>query len=136
MMSEIYTGSCQCKNVHYEINGNFESFYLCHCTYCQKDSGSAHSANLFSTTATLKWINGQDKVKTFNIPSTRHVKSFCFECGSALPNLQMEGKLLVVPAGSLDSKIALRPNAHLFCASKASWDVDLETLKKFETFPS
>ncbi|MDG0816476.1 GFA family protein [Bdellovibrio svalbardensis] len=135
-MSDIHTGSCQCKNVYYEINGSFESFYLCHCSYCQKDSGSAHSANLFSTAAALKWITGQDKVKTFNIPSTRHVKSFCVECGSALPNLQMEGKLLVVPAGSLDSKISLKPNAHIFCASRANWDVDLETVKKFENFPS
>lgn len=135
-MSNTHTGSCQCKKVQYAINGSFESFFLCHCTYCQKDSGSAHSANLFSTTATLNWISGQNQVKTFNIPSTRHVKSFCGECGSAMPNLQMEGKLLVVPAGSLDSKIILRPNGHLFCSSKASWDIDLENVKKFETFPS
>lgn len=135
-MTEKFIGSCQCMMVRYKIDGSFESFYLCHCTYCQKDSGSGHSANLFSTTATLSWMDGQDKVKTYNIPSTRHVKSFCIDCGSALPNLQMEGKLLVVPAGSLDSKIAQRPSAHIFCTSRASWDNDLESLNKFENFPS
>ncbi len=135
-MKDIYLGSCLCGQVKYEVEGGFESFYLCHCKYCQKDTGSAHAANLFSTNAKLKWVSGGDKVRTYNIPSTRHFKSFCEVCGAAVPNEQMDGKLLVVPAGSLDSEIAIRPNAHIFCSSKACWDEGFEVLKKFEKFPS
>ncbi len=135
-MDNKYLGSCLCEVVQYKIEGGFESFYLCHCKYCQKDTGSAHAANLFSTKATLSWIAGQDKVKTFTLPSTRHTKSFCQNCGSAVPSLQMEGQLLVVPAGSLNSDIAVKPNAHIFCSSKACWDEALETIKRFEKFPS
>ncbi len=40
----------------------------------------------------------EDKVRSFTLAGTRHTKAFCTECGSALPNLQMDGKLLVVPA--------------------------------------
>lgn len=134
-MENLFSGSCLCGLVKYEIEGTFESFYLCHCKYCQKDTGSAHAANLFSTKAKLNWTAGQVRIKTFNLPSTQHTKSFCQECGSAVPNQQMDGKLLVVPAGSLDSKIIIRPDAHIFYSSKAEWSEDLEGIKKFQSFP-
>lgn len=135
-MENLHSGSCLCGQVKYEIEGSFESFYLCHCSYCQKDTGSAHAANLFSTMAKLNWTAGKDKIKTFNLPSTQHTKSFCPECGSTVPNQQMNGKLLVVPAGSLDDEITLTPDAHIFCSSKAGWDKDLERINKFEKLPS
>ncbi|MCO6185837.1 GFA family protein [Rhizobium sp. L1K21] len=125
-MAAKYSGSCLCGHVKFEIEGEFEHFFLCHCSYCQKDTGSAHAANLFSTKAKLTWISGEGSVSTFKLPSTRHHKSFCSRCGSALPNLQMNGALVVVPAGSLDTKVAIAPDAHIFCHSRADWDVDLE----------
>lgn len=133
-MENKHIGSCLCGQVKFEIEGDFESFFLCHCKYCQKDTGSAHAANLFSTTAKITWITVTDKIKTFNLPSTRHSKSFCRECGSAVPSLQMEAKLLAVPAGSLDSEINIMPTAHLFWASRASWDNGLEDIKRFDQY--
>lgn len=130
-----YAGSCLCESVKFEIDGTFENFFLCHCKYCQKDTGSAHGANLFSTNSKLTWTTGHEMVTTFNLPSTRHYKSFCSNCGSALPNLQMDGKLLVVPAGSLDSDIEIKPDAHIFASSRACWDSNLQNVKQFETFP-
>lgn len=70
------------------------------------------------------------------MPNTRHLKSFCSECGSAVPSLQNEEDLLVVPAGSLDVPLEIKPNAHLFTASRATWDTDLETLQAFEGLPT
>ena len=46
-MSNTYSGSCLCGEIRFEIEGEFELFYLCHCEYCRKDTGSAHAANLF-----------------------------------------------------------------------------------------
>lgn len=135
-MNHSYLGSCLCQKIQYKVEGHFDHFYLCHCSYCRKDTGSAHAANLFSTTATLTWISGEDRIQTFNLSPTRHAKSFCLQCGSAVPNYQMNGKLLVVPAGSLDSDISLKPEAHLFISSKASWDDSLEAIKKFDQYPS
>jgi hypothetical protein len=135
-MSNRYTGSCLCGEVRFEIDGELERFYLCHCQYCRKDTGSAHAANLFSTSATLKWISGGGNVRQFNLPSTRHSRSFCATCGSALPLMQMNGKLLVVPAGSLNSEITVRPDAHIFISSRAAWDDALEKIPTFAEFPS
>ncbi|HEV7286358.1 MAG TPA: GFA family protein, partial [Kaistia sp.] len=72
-----HRGSCLCGRATYEIHGDFQSFFLCHCSRCRKDSGSAHGANLFSTEARLEWLSGQDRVKTFRLPETRHQRSFC-----------------------------------------------------------
>jgi len=135
-LSAKYFGSCLCGEVSFEIDGDFESFYLCHCKRCRKDTGSAHAANLFSTTAKLRWASGENKIKIYTLPSTQHIKSFCSICGSALPNIQMEGKLLVVPAGSLNSRLSIRPNAHIFVSSKADWDKDLENIPMVERLPT
>lgn len=130
-----YEGSCLCGEITFEIEGEFENFFLCHCERCRKDTGSAHAANLFSSTAKLKWLTGEAKVKTFNYNSEGHIKSFCSNCGSALPNIQFEGKLLVVPAGSIDMDIDLKAQSHIFCRNKANWDNDLESLPKFDELP-
>jgi hypothetical protein len=134
-MSNRHAGSCLCGAVRFEIDGEFERFYLCHCEYCRKDSGSAHAANLFSATAVLKWISGEHKVTQFTLPATRHSRSFCSTCGSALPNAQMNGKSLVVPAGSLNTGVAIKPDAHIFVSSRARWDEALEKLPTFAGFP-
>jgi len=90
---------------------------------------------LFSTTAKLEWIKTKTEIKIFRPHKSNHVKAFCTNCGSALPNLQMDGKLLVVPAGCLDTKLEKRPNAHIFTSNRASWDELLEEIKKFGRFP-
>lgn len=130
-----HTGSCLCGEIAFEIEGDFERFFLCHCSRCRKGTGSSHASNLFSTTARLTWLSGEDKVKTFHLKSTRHAKSFCSNCGSALPRLKNDGSLLVVPAGCLDSDVAITPQAHIHCASKANWDVKLEQVPVFDELP-
>lgn len=122
----VATGSCLCGAVAFRISGGFDAFFLCHCNRCRKASGSAHGANLFSSQARLTWVSGHEAVRTFQVPQTRHRRAFCSICGAAVPNQQLCGSLLVVPAGSLDTPIDLRPDAHIFCASRAEWDHALE----------
>jgi len=129
-----YLGSCLCGTVSFEIKGEFDSFYLCHCHHCQKDTGSAYAANLFSQSATLVWHSGSDAVTSFTLPGTRHSKSFCKHCGSALPNTQIEG-LLVVPAGCLDTEISMLPTAKIFASRKAPWVSESESVTEFEGLP-
>lgn len=131
----IHTGSCLCRKVVFEVNGDFDDFFLCHCKWCRKDTGSAHAANLFSTTAKIKWISGKDQVRSFQYKNTQHVKAFCINCGSALPNIQMNGALLVVPAGSLNTDVPMKPKAHIFMAYKANWDLKLEEIQRFDKQP-
>lgn len=130
-----YFGSCLCGTAKFEVKGEFESFYLCHCQRCQKDTGSAHAANLFSQSAKLTWLAGSGSVTTFTLPGTRHSKSFCKFCGSAMPSTHNTG-LLVIPAGCLDTEVSMLPTAHIFTSSKAVWDRELGGLPKFEGLPN
>ena len=135
-MTETVSGSCQCASVRFRIDGAFDGFFLCHCSRCRRDTGSAHAANLFSTTAKLTWIEGGETARTFRVPGTRHQRSFCPACGSALPGFHADRALLVVPAGSLDASFDRRPDAHIFLADRAAWDAHLETVPKFDRLPS
>lgn len=131
----IYKWSCLCENIKFEIDWTFDSFYLCHCKHCRKDTWSAHASNLFSGNAKIKWISWLEFIKTFNYKDTRHRISFCSNCGSPVPNLQENWGLLVTPAWSLDTKIDLIPSWHIFVESKANWDENLEKLPMYNKFP-
>ena len=134
-MKPLASGSCLCGAVKFELDGVFEHFFLCHCSRCRKDSGSDHAANLFSSQAGIRWISGREKVKTFQLPETRHAKSFCKDCGSALPTLQMNGALLVVPAGGLDTEVDIWPDARICYASRVGWSDRLDTIRTLDGLP-
>lgn len=135
MTKRTTPGSCLCGAVQFQISGDFDAFFLCHCSRCRKDSGSAHGANLFATAAAIEWLSGEADVASFRLSGTRHERSFCKTCGSALPNVQMDGGLLVVPAGSLDGPVGIGPTAHICCASRAEWDTDLAHVQQMDGFP-
>jgi hypothetical protein len=48
----------------------------------------------------------------------------------------MNGALLKVPAGSLDTDVPVRPDAHIFVASKANWDEGLEDVPTVARLPT
>ncbi|WP_209025850.1 GFA family protein [Legionella israelensis] len=129
------TGTCLCGQANFEIEGDFDLFLFCHCTYCQKDTGSIHGANLISNTAKLNWLSGKEKTQIYNLEGTRHTKCFCQVCGSALPYMYDE-KTLVVPAGSIDFEPPIAPTAHIFYKSRAKWEDALAETKKFNKFPT
>ena len=47
----------------------------------------------------------------------------------------MDGALLVVPAGSLDSSVGIRPDAHICTANRAEWDAQLEDIPEIDGLP-
>ncbi len=132
MSDSNFEGSCLCGQVTFEIVGQLDHFFLCHCSRCRKTSGSAHGANLFSKTAKLKFFQGEDKIRDYQVPNTRFSTTFCVDCGSKLPK-DHNGKILQIPAGSLTSELNMKPNAHIYYASRAAWDNELETVKKLDT---
>ncbi len=47
----------------------------------------------------------------------------------------MDSKLLVVPAGSLDTDIEMVPTGHIYLKEKANWDHNLEMIPHYEDLP-
>jgi hypothetical protein len=134
-MSGMHKGSCLCGAVTFEIKGDFERFFLCHCQRCRKSTGSAHASNLFSSTAVLTWLSGEDKIRSYRILGARHTKCFCADCGGALARTTPDGSMVIVPAGSLDTPVDLRPVGHIYCQDRANWDDCLHDLPEFNQLP-
>src|SRR3546814_4169608 len=44
-MDNIHAGSCLCGAVHYQVDGAFEQFYLCHCRHCRKEDRKSTRLN-------------------------------------------------------------------------------------------
>ncbi len=134
-MRNQYFGSCLCGKVKFELSGEFQSFFLCHCTRCQKDSGSLHAANLFAKGGLLTWLQGESNVKIYQYPNSLHTKSFCQNCGSALPVFSESINCVVVPAGSMDSAVPISPTAKIFVANTARWSKHITCVPSFDELP-
>ena len=54
------TGGCLCGALRYEINEAPQLVYTCHCTDCQRLTGSAFSMGLVTTTEAFS-LSGADR---------------------------------------------------------------------------
>ncbi len=131
------TGSCLCRKVSYEILGNIGIFQYCHCSRCRKFTGSAYAANLLVSPEYFKWLTGEEYVGRFEPKDTKHfATSFCKNCGSSLPSLGKSKKAVVIPAGTLDSNLGIKPFQNVYWGSKAEWYKDASELVKHEELPT
>jgi hypothetical protein len=126
------TGGCLCGKVTFELENEFRHFHLCHCTHCQKTTGSAHAFNLFTDQTNITWLSGKDLIKRYDVPDRMISKAFCSECGCGVPYISKSGKSLVVPAGSLNESHGMLPQDNIFWSERADWyDAALEEAKQF-----
>ena len=136
MSKHEVTGSCLCHKVTYVVTGNLGIFQYCHCSRCRKFTGSAHSANLWVAPDDFRWMSGEDFVGRYEPDGTKYfATSFCKHCGSSLPWLAKGGKVVVVPAGTLDGDPEIRPFQNIYCGSIAIWYRAASLLPKYDELP-
>lgn len=129
-------GSCLCGAVRYEVSGDPQRFYHCHCTRCRKSSGTGHATNLMLTHAKLVFLSGESLLKRYKVPEAeRFTRQFCGECGSSVARLVPELDAVVVPAGSLDCAAPIQPQARIFWDSRAEWSCSDEALPRHAEYP-
>ena len=137
MQDEKNSGSCLCGGVSYEFTGPTKVFQYCHCTRCQKVTGTAHASNIIIDPSQFKWIKGKDNVGRFELPEAKHfASSFCKICGSTLPWLTQSKKAMIVPAGTLDNDPKVKPIHNIFYADKACWYENVDSLVKYDALPT
>ena len=130
------TGSCLCGAVCFEVDDNFQQLNLCHCDQCQRATGSAHASNLFTNPENIRWTNGKDYVKRFDVPGRCISNAFCSECGSGLPYVSKTGGSLIVQAGTLNEVFASNPIVrHIFWSERAAWYDAAAAAGHHERFP-
>jgi len=136
MSGQEVTGSCLCGKVSYRITGNMGVFQYCHCSRCRKFTGSAHAANLFVAPGDFSWLEGEEFVGRYEPEHTKYFATcFCRNCGSSLPWLSKSGRVVIIPAGSLDRDPGIRPMQNIFCASRPAWYTQASDLTEFDEMP-
>lgn len=64
-MTRVRTGSCLCGARAYEITGELDGVWVCHCSLCRKVSGANGNWILIVPRARLRWLRGEDHGETF-----------------------------------------------------------------------
>jgi hypothetical protein len=116
------TGGCGCGAVRYEITSPLVSATYCHCTRCQRRTGTAASANARVEPGSFRVVSGEDRLSAWK-PEGGAEKWFCGDCGSALFSRMPDDRSQIgVRLGSFDSDPGIRPSAHQFVAYAAVWE--------------
>ena len=135
MKSEPLAGSCLCGSIRFEVTPPFSAFRYCHCSRCQKASGSAHAANAFVPAAQFAWRAGEALVKHYDVPAAQRFSVwFCTQCGSRVPHSVRGRDDYLIPAGLLDQPPAQRPENSIFWGSRAQWYVPPQQMPCFDAY--
>ena len=132
----MYKGSCLCGAVQYEIQGEIGDGFYCHCRRCRKANGSAFASNALIETDSFKLIRGEDHFKKFFYEETGLERYFCQNCGSPIMSKRPATGRTSIRLGTLDTKLAKGPKAHIFVDSKAEWSEITDDLPRFSEMPT
>ena len=79
------TGGCLCRAIRYEITALPLIVYACHCTNCQRQSGSAFAMNMPVATDAFRITQGEPTAWRRITPSGAQTKSwFCPACAGRI----------------------------------------------------
>lgn len=117
------TGACQCGNVCYEVRAEPLTVYACHCTDCQRQSGSAFSLSMVVPRESIAITSGKPKEWSRKHESGRIIACiFCGDCGSRLyHNPRANAAVSIVKCGTLDDAALLQPVGHIWTRSAQKW---------------
>jgi hypothetical protein len=115
-------GGCLCGEVRFEISAPFLSAGYCHCTRCQRRTGTGSSANGRVPREGFQLLQGAEQLRAF-APPTGVAKLFCVRCGSALfSGDPYSDREVAVRLGALDADPAIRPQYRQFTDNAAAWE--------------
>jgi hypothetical protein len=116
------TGGCLCGGVRFEIAEPLVSAVYCHCTRCQRRTGTAAAASALIAPGSLRITQGEELVRAYE-PDAGFVKDFCSRCGAALwARNPANADQLGVRLGAIDGDPGIRPTARQFVAYAAAWE--------------
>jgi hypothetical protein len=108
--------------VRFEITTPFLFAGYCHCTHCQRRTGTGSSANGRVAQDGFRLLSGEDHLRSFQ-PPEGVPKLFCVRCGSALfSGDPFSDREVAVRLGVLDHDPGIRPQFRQFTSSAASWE--------------
>jgi hypothetical protein len=116
------TGGCNCSAVRFEVTEPLVSARYCHCTRCQRRTGTAASASAATVPGSFRIVQGEDRLRAWK-PEDGAEKWFCGDCGSAIFTRDPEDPERVgVRMGAFDTDPGVRPSVRQFVSYAAAWE--------------
>ncbi len=117
-------GGCTCGQVRYRITARPMFVHCCHCTWCQRETGSAFAVNALVEASRVERLSG-DVVRVV-LPSASgkgQTVTRCPTCGIALwSNYAGAGDSVhFVRTGTLDDPAAFPPDIHIYTSTRRPW---------------
>jgi hypothetical protein len=118
---EPITGRCMCGAVAFAVRSPLLGALYCHCTRCQRRSGTAYSMTAVAEPGSFAVTAGEHLLRSWD-PGDGWVKWFCADCGSHTHTSHPENpELVAIRLGCVDEDPGVRPSAHQFVAYAMPW---------------
>ncbi|MBX2802911.1 MAG: GFA family protein [Myxococcales bacterium] len=131
-------GRCTCGAVRYELRRPPLFVHACHCTWCQRETGSAFVLNALVESSEVALLQGTPEVvDTPSASGAGQRISRCPGCRTALWSNYGANKADVirfVRVGTLEQPGAVPPDVQIFTSSKVPWLPLPEGARVFEAF--
>jgi len=125
-MDEKYEGGCTCREVRYRVTSRPLFVHCCHCTWCQRETGSSFALNALWEASRVEVTHGTPElVDTPSNSGKGQVIARCPKCHIALwSNYGGIGDIVrFVRVGTLDEAWRFPPDIHIFTSTKQPWVV-------------
>jgi len=138
MAESKFTGGCQCGAIRYEVTGAPKRLVVCHCSNCQRQSGSAFGMTVVVSEADFRLTKGNLKTYASKSAAGREkLGTFCPECGTRIYHkLELRKGAVSVKPGTLDDTSWLKPEMHLWTSRKQPWVIVPDGVEAYEKQPS
>ena len=118
-------GRCRCGRAAFVLCEEPIAFYLCHCTDCQAESGSAFGQSMIVRREAIDSIEGP--VHEHTVEWRNGQRSYVTHCANCLTHLwgrsEEMPQIRGLNAGSLEATSELQPYGNMWARSKRDWVV-------------
>ena len=123
MAAPALTGRCLCGGVRFELDEPPHTAGYCHCTRCQRRTGTGSSADARIDGRTFRLLQGAELVKAWRHPDGGFEKCFCRECGAHLFSRDPgDPSRMSVRMAAFEGDPGVRPSWRAFVAYAAEWE--------------
>lgn len=131
------SGHCGCGEIVFRLNHAPLFTHCCHCTWCQRESGSAFALNAMIESDKVELIKGTPQWMT--LPSASGFGQQVAHCGSCKVNLWSHyggmGPLVsFVRVGTLKNARDISPDIHIFTSTRVAWLNQVSGIPEVEAF--
>lgn len=130
------TGGCLCGAVRFVVSGAPIRMAQCHCTDCQRASGTGHMSNAIFNAADVAMTGTTASYASTSDSGNVLTRHFCPTCGGRLflTSTARPG-MIVMAAGAFDDSSWFEPQVVLYTKRRPTWDITTEAVPSFEGMP-